>query len=70
MIYSLDDELVSSRRFCLGPATNNVAEYHAIIGILTKASSLGISHMVVRLYSQLIVSQLYHGYVVRNPILL
>lgn len=37
---------------------------------LIEASSLGISHMVVRLDSQLVVSQLNRVYVVRNPALL
>ena len=70
MVYSPDDELVISRGFCLGPATNNVAEYHATIVLLIKSSSLGISHMVVRLDSQLVVSYLNRVYIVRNPILL
>jgi ribonuclease HI len=42
VIYQFD-EVVSSGGICLGPATNNMAEYHAVIGLLTQASSLGIS---------------------------
>jgi ribonuclease HI len=35
VIYQFD-EAVSSEGICLGPATNNMEEYHAVIGILTK----------------------------------
>jgi ribonuclease HI len=64
------DELVSSRGICLGPATNNMAEYHAVIELLTQASSLGISHIIVNLDSQLMVYQLNRIYAICNPILL
>jgi ribonuclease H / adenosylcobalamin/alpha-ribazole phosphatase len=70
VVYSPDDDLVSLGGFCLGLATNNVVEYHYVIGLLTEASSLGISHMVVHLDSQLVVSQLNRVYTVHNPILL
>lgn len=70
VVYFPNDELVSSGGGCLGPKTNNVIEYHVVIGILTKASSLGISHMIVHLNSQLMVSQLNRIYAIYNPILL
>ena len=70
VVYSPDDELVSLGGFCLDLETNNVTEYHVVIGILIDASSLGIFHMVVHLDSQLVVSQLNHVYVFRNPIFL
>jgi ribonuclease HI len=63
-------ELVSSGGICLGSATNNIAEYHAVIGILTEASSLGISQLIINLDSQLVVHQLNREYAVRNPVLL
>jgi len=63
-------ELVSSRGICLGLTTNNVAEYHIVIGILTKASSLGISHIIINLDSQLVVCQLNQVYAIHNPVLL
>jgi ribonuclease HI len=63
-------ELVSSGGICLGPATNNVAEYHVIIGLLTEAHSLNISQIIISLDSQLVVCQLNHIYVIHNPILL
>ena len=51
VIYQFD-EVVSSGGIFLGPITNNMEEYHAIIEILTKASSLGVSGMIVNLDSQ------------------
>jgi ribonuclease HI len=55
---------------CLGPATNNVVEYHVVIGLLTEASSIGISFFIVYLDSQLVVCQLNHVYSIRDPSLL
>ena len=46
VIYQFN-EVVSSGGICLGPVTNNMAEYHAVIGLLTQASSLGISHIII-----------------------
>jgi ribonuclease HI len=69
VIYQFD-EVVSSGGIFLGPATNNMAEYHAVIGLLTQASSLGISRIIVYLDSQLVVYQLNRIYAIRNPILL
>jgi ribonuclease HI len=69
VIYQFN-EVVSSGGICLGPATNNMAEYHAVIGLLTQASSLTISHIIIYLDSQLVVYQLNRIYAIRNPILL
>jgi ribonuclease HI len=64
------DELVSSGGIFLGSTTNNMAEYHVVIGILTEASSLGISRIIINLDSQLVVCQLNRVYAIHNPILL
>jgi ribonuclease HI len=69
VIYQFD-EVVSSTGIFLGPTTNNMVEYHAVIGLLTQASSLGISRIIVYLDSQLVVYQLNQIYAIRNPILL
>jgi ribonuclease HI len=63
-------ELVSLGIIFLGSTTNNMEEYHAVIRILTEASSLGVSPMIVNLYSQLVVCQLNRIYAIHNPILL
>ena len=51
-------KLVASGGTCLGPKTNNVAEYNAIIEILRDYTLHGITYLEVRLKSQLMVSQL------------
>jgi ribonuclease HI len=63
-------ELVNSGGICLGHATNNVSEYHAIIRLLIEVASLNISQIIVSLDSQLVVCQLNHVYDVHNPVLL
>jgi ribonuclease HI len=69
VIYQFD-EVVSLGGICLGPATNNMEEYHVVIGLLTQDSSLGISHIIIYLDSQLVVYQLNHIYAICTPILL
>jgi ribonuclease HI len=49
------DEMISLHGVCLGRATNNIAEYSAIIELLTDVVSLGICHLIVQLDSQLVV---------------
>ena len=55
---------------CIGPATNNITEYEAVIGILTEASSQDVRNLVVFMDSQLVVYHLNHVYAIRNPMLL
>ena len=38
-LYSPSYDLVSSGAVCIGLATNNIAEYEAVIGLLTEAAS-------------------------------
>ena len=58
VLYSPTGDLVSSGGVCLGPSTNNLAEYHTVIGLLTEA--LGNDVMEIRVYpdSELVVQQL------------
>ena len=70
VIYSPLGQLVASGGTCLGPTTNNVIEYRAIIDLLWDSLSHGISQLEVQLDSQLVVSQLNRAYQVQNPILL
>ena len=55
VIYEPSSQLLSSGSTCLGPSTNNIPEYSAIIELLLDAISHGIQHLVVRLDSQLAV---------------
>ena len=70
VICSPTDQLVAAGGACLGLASNNVAEYRAVIELLWDALSHGITQLEVRLDSQLVVSQLNRAYQVRNPTLL
>ena len=55
---------------CVDPSTNNITEYHAVIGLLTEFASQDISHLVVFMDSQLVVSHLNHMYSIQNPTLI
>ena len=70
VLYSLAEYLVSSGAVCLGPATNNIAEYKAVIGLLTEVTSQDVHNQVVLMDSQLVVCHINHVYTIRNPILL
>jgi ribonuclease HI len=56
VIFTPQGQLLSSRGICLGDTTNNVTEYSAFIELLHDTLSLGISHLRVYLYAQLVVS--------------
>ena len=56
VIYSPSGQLVATRGAFLGPTSNNVAEYRAVIELLWDALSHGIAQLEVRLDSQLVVS--------------
>jgi ribonuclease HI len=52
---------------CLGEATNNVAEYTALIKALERAIELGGKRLVIRSDSELLVKQMNGQYRVKNP---
>jgi ribonuclease HI len=52
---------------CLGDATNNVAEYTALIRALEKARDLGGERLAVQSDSDLMVQQMNGRYKVKNP---
>jgi ribonuclease HI len=51
---------------CIGEATNNVAEYKALIGGLEAAAAFGASSVRVRADSELLIRQLQGRYRVKN----
>lgn len=53
----------------IGVATNNVAEYSAVLAGLGRARDLGATQVLVRSDSQLLVRQLRGVYRVKNPTL-
>jgi ribonuclease HI len=58
--------LVTLGRF-IGNATNNVAEYHALITGLSEALKLGATSIIVRGDSELVVKHIRGQYRVRHP---
>ena len=70
VLYSRAKYWVSSRAVCIGPANNNIAEYRAVIGILTEVVSQDVHNLVVLMGSQLVVCHPNHVYTIRNPVLL
>ena len=70
VLYSLAEDLVNSGAVCIGPATNNIVEYRAAVGLLTEAASQYVCNLVVLMESQLVVCNLNHVYTIRNPVLL
>jgi ribonuclease HI len=58
--------LVTLGRF-IGRATNNVAEYHALITALDEALKLGAKNVIVRGDSELIIKQMRGEYRVKHP---
>jgi hypothetical protein len=58
VIFTPQGQLLSSGGIYLGDATNNVVEYNVVIEFLCDALSHGISHLLVYLDAQLVVSQL------------
>ena len=51
----------------LGSATNNVAEYTALVRGLERAADLGLKRLAVFSDSELLVKQMYGEYKVKNP---
>ena len=70
VLYSPAKYLVSLGAVCLGPATNNIAEYEVVIGLFTEVASQDVHDLVVLMDSQLVVFHLNHVYTIRNPVLL
>ena len=62
-------ELITSISRSIGYATNNQAEYMAIIAGLEKAISMGIGHVNMRADSELVVRQITGRYRVKNAAL-
>ena len=69
VLYSPAYELVSLGAVCIGPTTNNIAEYRAVICLLTEVSSQDVHNLVVLMESTC-VCHLNHVYTIRNLVLL
>ena len=64
-----DGTVLDARGEAIGVATNNVAEYRALIAGLEKAAQVGISELEVVSDSELLVKQMRGEYRVKNAAL-
>ncbi len=64
-----DDSLLAAHGETIGVATNNVAEYRALIAGLEKALELGVTDLDVVSDSELMVKQMRGEYKVKNEAL-
>jgi ribonuclease HI len=64
-----DGTVLDARGEAIGVATNNVAEYRALVAGLAKAVELGVDELEVVSDSQLVVKQMGGEYKVKNPAL-
>lgn len=61
-----DGTVLDSRGQAIGVATNNVAEYSALVAGLERAAELGVDALEVRSDSELMVKQMRGEYRVKN----
>ncbi|MEI6529557.1 MAG: ribonuclease HI family protein [Candidatus Falkowbacteria bacterium] len=66
VIYDENKKVIAEISEYLGVATNNQAEYKALIAAITRAKSLGASELDCYLDSELVVKQLKREYKVKN----
>jgi len=62
-------KIIGQHKKYIGEATNNVAEYKALILALEQAAALGGSRLIVRMDSELIVRQMQGHYKIKEPTL-
>jgi probable phosphoglycerate mutase len=67
VIRAEDDTPIVTLGRCIGRATNNVAEYRALITALEEALKLGAKRVLVRGDSELIIKQITGIYKVKHP---
>jgi len=67
LILDRSGQIIHQESGCIGVATNNVAEYRALIRALEEARERGILSIEIRSDSQLLVRQLLGEYKVRAP---
>lgn len=61
--------LLSQHNEYIGEATNNVAEYKALILALKKALGLGAKELLIKMDSELVVRQMQGRYKIKEPTL-
>ncbi len=66
-VIARDGEPLLEEAGCLGSATNNFAEYTALVHALERARELGGERLIIRSDSELLVKQMNGEYRVKNP---
>jgi ribonuclease HI len=66
VLEAADGTVLDARGEAIGTATNNVAEYSALVAGLRRASELGLTELDVRSDSELMVKQMRGEYRVKN----
>ena len=69
VLFAPDGRVLVELRKSLGVATNNVAEYEALVIGLEEARRRGVDDLVIRLDSELLVKQMRGEYRIRNATL-
>lgn len=69
VVYNARGQLIKKYAKFIGPATNNQAEYKAVILGLERAKNLGGTNIDCYLDSQLLVEQLNRRYKIKDPAL-
>ena len=69
VLESDDGHVLAVRAEAIGVATNNVAEYRALVAGLDKAVELGVTELEVVSDSELLVKQMRGEYRVKNAVL-
>jgi probable phosphoglycerate mutase len=69
VIEAEDDTVLASEGLTIGVATNNVAEYRALVAGLERAAEIGIDELEVVSDSELLVKQMRGEYRVKNEAL-
>jgi ribonuclease HI len=69
VLESEDGSVLAARGEAIGTATNNVAEYRALLAGLEKALELGVNELEVVSDSELLVKQMRGQYKVKNAAL-
>jgi ribonuclease HI len=67
VIYNENKEIVAELKEYIGEATNNTAEYKALIMALKKAESLGAQDLEINMDSELVVKQMQGLYKIKEP---
>lgn len=67
VLYDKNGEETARGGEAIGDATNNVAEYRGVVAGVRAAAAAGVTHLLVRLDSDLIVKQMRGEYKVKHP---